>query len=58
MGARGIPRVLLAAVLVAMSLPQPTHGMIEGLYCGKENCYDGESATQFQSTSGDMVDEE
>lgn len=32
---------LITIIVILSTCSQLTHGFIEGLYCGKENCYDG-----------------
>ena len=36
---------LLVALLVAMELVGSTRGLIDRLYCGKDNCYEGKAHT-------------
>ena len=36
---------LLVALLVAMELVGSTRGLVDRLYCGKDNCYDSKAHT-------------
>lgn len=46
---------LFIVIIITIYIPSDVHGFIEGIYCGRENCYDVLGLTREKATKEDVV---
>src|SRR2546421_1336369 len=44
---------LFIVLIITLYIPSDVHGFIEGIYCGRENCYDVLGLTREKATKED-----